>query len=53
MLGLNFTFIGTLIPIIPLNGNLTIYLLPKFIMASFNCIDLSFFYLLLLDPLTQ
>ena len=53
MLGVNFTFIGTLIPIISLNGNLTIYFLPKFIMASFDGIALSFFYLILLDHLTR
>ena len=53
MLGVNFTFIGTLIPIISLNGNLTMYLLPKFIIASFNYITLSFFYLALFDHLTQ
>jgi hypothetical protein len=53
MLGVNFTFTSTLIPIISLNRNLTIYLLPKLIMTSFNCIALSFFYLLPFDLLTR
>ena len=51
MVGVNFTFTCILIPTISLNGNLTIYLLPKFIIASFNymaLLSLLFDYIALL-----